>query len=60
MSEIKGQVLGVILVLTLFGVISGVLTAAFNAYKVKIKEETEDLTDIDLSDASFNHEYLTF
>ena len=60
MSEIKGQVLGVILVLTLFGVISGVLTAAFNAYKLKIKEESENITDIDLSGASLVNDYLTY
>ena len=51
MSELKGQILGVILVLVLFGTISGVLTAAFGAYSRKIKDEVKETTGEDL-DAS--------
>ena len=45
MSEIKGQVLGIILVLVLFGVISGALTVAFGHYRDKINEEVENTID---------------
>ena len=44
MSELKGQVLGVILTIALFGTISGVMTAAFNNYNTKIKEEVKEVT----------------
>ena len=43
MSELKGQVLGIILVLTLFGVIATSLTLAFNAFADKIDNEVSEL-----------------
>ena len=36
MSELKGQILGVVLVILLFGTISLAMTNAFNAYTDKI------------------------
>ena len=36
MSEIKGQILGVVLVIVLFGIISVAMKSAFDVYKDKI------------------------
>ena len=47
MSELKGQLLGVILVITLFGIVSGVLTGVFNAYKRKINSEVTETIGVD-------------
>ena len=44
MSELKGTVLGIILTLVLFGTVSAVLTAAFNIYNDRIKEEVKQTT----------------
>lgn len=44
MSEIKGQILGIIITLVLFGTVSAVLTATFTAYNEKIVEEVETNT----------------
>lgn len=43
MSEIKGQLLGIVLVLAVFGVISGVLISAFQNSANKIKGEIEEI-----------------
>ena len=48
MSELKGTVLGIILTLVLFGTVSAVLTAAFNIYNNKIKEEVKEVTGEDV------------
>lgn len=45
MSELKGQVLGIILVLTLFGVIATSLTVAFNAFATKIDTDVSELVE---------------
>jgi len=42
MSEIKGQLLGIILVLAVFGVVLGVLTTAFQHSAETIQERIED------------------
>ena len=42
MSEIKGQLLGIILVLAVFGVVLGVLTTAFQHSAETIQERVED------------------
>ncbi len=39
MSELKGQILGVLLVLALFGAVAGVLGAAFNNTANKLKTD---------------------
>lgn len=44
MSEMKGQVLGIILVITLFGTIAAVMKGAFSVYKSKIEENVEETT----------------
>ena len=44
MSEMKGQVLGIILVITLFGTIAAVMKGAFDVYKNKIEENVEEAT----------------
>lgn len=38
MSEIKGQILGVVLVIVLFGIISVAMKSAFDVYKGKIND----------------------
>lgn len=43
MSEIKGQLLGIILVLMLFGTVAGVMTSAFKKLGDTVTEKTEDL-----------------
>lgn len=48
MSELKGTVLGIILTLVLFGTVSAVLTAAFNIYNNKVKEEVKNATGEDV------------
>ena len=44
MSEMKGQVLGIILVIVLFGTIAAVMKAAFDVYKTKIEDSVEEAT----------------
>lgn len=44
MSEVKGQILGVILTVVLFGTISAVLMTIFNTLSDKVVEETEEIT----------------
>ena len=44
MSEMKGQVLGIILVIILFGTIATVMKAAFDVYKTKIEDSVEEST----------------
>ncbi len=56
MSELKGTVLGIILTLVLFGTVSAVLTAAFNIYNDRIKEEVKQATGEDVIVGS----YLTY
>lgn len=46
MSEIKGQLLGVILVLTIFGAMCAALIPAFQKYSTKIANEATDNTEI--------------
>ncbi len=43
MSEIKGQLLGIILVLAIFGVVIGVMTTAFQHSAQTIQERVEDV-----------------
>ena len=42
MSEIKGQLLGIILVITIFGVIGGALTAIFYSLTHTVEAEVTD------------------
>ena len=42
MSEIKGQLLGIILVLTIFGLVGGVLTAIFYSMATTVEAEVID------------------
>lgn len=60
MSEIKGQLLGIVLVVSIFGAVAGVLLAAFNEAASntanKIKEEPQISTSgaKNLTSESFN------
>ena len=38
MSEVKGQILGIVLVISLFGLVAFALTQAFTAYTAKIDQ----------------------
>ena len=48
MSELKATVLGIVLTLTLFAAVSAILTAAFNIYNDKVKEEVKEVTGEDI------------
>ena len=59
MGEIKGQLLGLVLVLSIFGIIAGALTAAFTTVKDDVVEKIEASTEITPA-ASQNTKLLTF
>lgn len=59
MGEIKGQLLGLVLVLSIFGIIAGALTAAFTTVKDDVVEKIESSTEI-IPAASQNTKLLTF
>ena len=44
MSELKGQILGIILTLVMIGTISAVITAAVDNLNGKIKDEVKETT----------------
>ena len=44
MSEIKGQILGVILVLMVFGAIATSMVGVFNNLENAVQEKTNDIT----------------
>ncbi len=44
MSEIKGQILGIIIVLMIFGVVSGAMVALFTNLSNSVTEKVEDIT----------------
>ena len=44
MSEIKGQILGVILVLTIFGAVGAALKGVFDSMKNHVVESVETIT----------------
>ncbi len=66
MSEIKGQLLGIVLVVAVFGVVGGVLVTAFSASAEKIQTKIETDTEptvIKKENNNFiisNDELLTF
>ena len=43
MSEIKGQLLGIVLVIAIFGVVIGIITAAFQASAQAVQTRMEDV-----------------
>ena len=53
MSELKGQMLGVIITLALFGTVTTVMTAVFVNLTNKVKSETEEVTGVEISDGEF-------
>lgn len=56
MSEIKGQLLGVILVLMIFGTVSVAMIAIFNSLTDKAKEQVNEI--IGSSSSSSSSKYL--
>lgn len=44
MSEIKGQLLGIILTITIFGIVAGVMTSAFQKASESVKNKIESVT----------------
>lgn len=67
MSEIKGQLLGIILVVTIFGLVGGALTAIFyslaHTVEVEVTDKVENYDHVDVpnqggSFQGFN--YLTY
>lgn len=53
MSEIKGQLLGIILVLMVFGVVGGTLKSVFNGMADTVSETVETIED-DVADSYEN------
>ena len=49
MSEIKGQILGIIIVLMIFGVVSGAIIAMFNNMTKAVSDNVAEITDEELS-----------
>ena len=54
MSEIKGQLLGVILVLMIFAIVSGAMIAIFNNLSNKVSETVNEIVS-----TSSSSEYLS-
>lgn len=59
MSEIKGQLLGIILVVTIFGIVGGALAAIFSnltdTVEEKVSQEIEDFDNLSPSNAIYLH-----
>ena len=45
MSEIKGQILGIIIVLMIFGVVSGAMIAMFNNMTKAVSDNVAEIID---------------
>ena len=63
MSEIKGQLLGIILVVTIFGIVGGALAAIFstltNTVEDKVSEEIATFDSLG-SSAAYDGHYLQY
>ena len=59
MSEIKGQLLGIILVVTIFGIVGGALAAIFSnltdTVEEKVSQEIADFDNLSPSNAFYLH-----
>lgn len=59
MSEIKGQLLGIILVVTIFGIVGGALAAIFanltDTVEEKVSQEIADFDNLSPSNAIYLH-----
>ena len=49
MSEIKGQILGIIIVLMIFGVVSGAMIAMFNNLTTAVSDNVTQVIDEDVT-----------
>ena len=59
MSEIKGQLLGIVMVLLVFGAVSGVITGIFYKLKTTIKNKSDTMVeDVEESLSTQSHEPL--
>lgn len=54
MSEIKGQLLGIILVLAIFGIVGAALKTAFSGMKDKVVESVETISSEIPTTLTFN------
>ena len=54
MSEIKGQILGIILVLSIFLTVSVALSAIFTNMTHSVEEKVSDVVDFDSSSQSYS------
>lgn len=55
MSEIKGQLLGIILVLTIFAGVSAAVIAIFNSMTEKIQTKVENIDNIEGEENALLH-----
>ena len=67
MSEIKGQLLGIILVVTIFGLVGGALTAIFyslaHTVEVEVTDKVENYDHVDVPNQAGSFQgfnYLTY
>lgn len=58
MGEIKGQLLGIVLVLSIFGIVATALTTAFNNVSDDVVTKIESSTEI--TPAAQNNDLLSF
>lgn len=58
MGEIKGQLLGIVLVLSIFGIVATALTTAFNNVSDDVVTKIESSTEI--APAAQNNDLLSF
>lgn len=54
MSEIKGQMLGIILVIAIFGVVLGLMTTAFTTSAEAIQSRVEEAASTSVEPANHN------
>lgn len=52
MSEIKGQLLGIVLAIAVFGVVAGALTAAFTTVSEDVAAQITNATSIETGNTS--------
>lgn len=56
MSEIKGQILGIIIVLMIFGIVSGAMVMMFNNLTTAVSDNVAQVVDEDVTSMLSNSE----
>jgi hypothetical protein len=58
MSEIKGQILGIVLVLAIFGTVAGLLVAAFKSSATSVASKIESADTVAQAKINLNQSYF--